>query len=70
LKTVKTVIELLSSGVIKIMLRKKNMKLDSLFALPWFLDYITRIYLNLENFTLLLNEQLLIPIVSLQMKKT
>jgi hypothetical protein len=62
-------IELLSSGSIKAMLRKKNMKLDSLFALPWFLDYITRDLPQPRKFYVLLNEQVLIPVVSLQMKK-
>jgi len=69
LKTVKTVIELLSSGAIKTMLRKKNMKLDSLFALPWFLDYITRDLSQPRKFYVLLDKKVLIPVVSLQMKK-
>jgi hypothetical protein len=63
------VIELLSSETIKTMLRKKNMKLDSLFALPWFLDYITRDLSQPRKFYVLLNKRVLIPVVSLQLKK-
>jgi hypothetical protein len=62
-------IELLSPKVLKVMLKKKNMKLDSLFALPWFLDYITRYLSQSRKFYVLLNKQVLIPVISLQMKK-
>jgi hypothetical protein len=63
-------IKLLSSEALKVILKKKSMKLDSLFALPWFLDYIARDLSQPRKFYVLgLNEQVLIPIISLQVKK-
>jgi hypothetical protein len=63
-------IKLLSSEALKVILKKKSIKLDSLFALPWFLDYIARDLSQPRKFYVLgLNEQVLIPIISLQVKK-